>query len=450
MSGGAALILGKVLLYAAIAVIILLVKKASPGVTATRALSWLILVPTTFIASVFALQGGIFSILVFVVACLLWFGGPLATFVATPIGSPRVASTLAVVGAIPHHLDRRGLGSIAAARSCLVLRNRRHPGLAGALTYVDKRIADTAVLRPGTVVARGFCCVVLGDREQAQLLFKSVGDFAAPLRSGPAQFFAARWLIADAASRGEWGALQVLPRRLNTALTRFAAECATRIKQGPAAVARTTLVERWLLTSSRVATVPLLKMAWSAPTRPPTADASYLLARHAAALRGHVTSEDMLELAMSWDRAMAEVPPPFRMTVLDDLNALADSNPDLRGRHPYFSNNADEVLRSFEIAVEAFQRRIADERWLTPIDEWVEIAVLRQLYDDLAVDASRRSIAFDTIRLVITNYAAELFNRRHQKPIANALFLWMEREARFARDEELLQLNKKNVACGFG
>ena len=448
MSDEAVVLLGKLIGYGVIGYFFTLFRRGRAGIAFGRILVWLFLVPTTLLILSFAVRGGLVAIAAFGLTGLLWFGGPVAARLATPAGLPRVASTLAALGSLPYRSDPRGLGSIAEARTCLVLRNRRQAIPERPLLRLERRIATTKVLRPGTVVARAYCCLVLGDREQARLLFKSVGDFAPSLRGGTPQVVAARWLVADAASQGDWTALQALPNRLNTTLTRFAAACATRINEGPRSVTKARLLDRWLVTSSRFATLPLLRMAWSAAERERSVNDAPLLARHVAALRGHATPTEILDLATAWQAEIDQLTQAGRAAVLDDLFALANKVPELRGRHAFFSREHGDALRAFEIAAQALARRLEDERWLPPIEEWLEIAMLRDLYEELVVDPARRRVGFDALRHLITNYAAALFNVRKQKPVANALFLWMEREARWAQDEEILKINKKNIACG--
>lgn len=397
-------------------------------------------------AFVFAVDGAPVAIAVCAGVVVLAFGGPMATYIATPAGLPKVASTLATVGAVPYHVDQRGIGSIAAARACLVIRNKRPPS--AELAQLDERLAKATVLRPGTVAAKAFSCLALGDREQARILFKSVGDFALPLRTGPAQSFSARWLVADAASQGNWLALMALPQRLDTPLTRFAAACATRIEDGPATIKSHKLRWKWLASSSRLATRPLLKLALEAtPTaEPPTGP---LLARHVAALKS-ANIQTLIALADDWESNLYELEPAVRDSVIMSLNAMADAYPFMRGRHHLFAGDADP-MRDFELALGALERRIEDGRTLPPLDEWVELARIRDLYDQLtAIDRSYRRLAYDAARNLITNYGADMFNKRQQKPIANALFVWMEHEARAAEDTDMIELNKKNAACGYG
>ena len=435
--------------YVVVGLIVVLVRRTKYTHWLRRVAAFLGMTLVLSFALGFAVAGGPIAIAICLALLLLALGGPMATYIATPAGLPRVATTLATLGAVPYHVDKRGIGSIAAARTCLVIRNRRQKLPADELARLDQRLAGVTVLRPGTVAARAFACVALGDRELARILFKSVGDFAAALRTGPTQAFAARWLVADAASQGDWSALRALPRRLDTPLTRFAAACATRIEDGPSAISGYALTAKWLRASPRLATRPLLRMALASAEPPRAVSQGPLLARHVAALKSDASASTLIALADAWNDVLHELAPEARASVMASLAAMADANPAVRGRHPLFAG-ATDLMRDFELALSSLERRIGDGRTLALLDEWVELARVRDLYEQLTPDAAYRRLAYDAVRHLITNYAADLFNKRKQKPMANALFMWMEREARVAQDEELLKLNTKNVACGYG
>jgi hypothetical protein len=103
-----------------------------------------------------------------------------------------------------------------------------------------------------------------------------------------------------------------------------------------------------------------------------------------------------------------------------------------------------ELERSAQLLREA---RPTSEVPLMP-DVWRRFVELMLAYDQIAqVGSSDRRLAFDTIATALGNYAVRLYNEWNERPIANAIFQVLAREAAQVDDAESYKLHLKNREC---
>lgn len=420
--------------------------RAGPSAPIWPALWWFIAMPASFSCMLLALsQPSPFSVVGSLVCAAAWLGLPLAHRLYAPLGWSRKAYGSALVGAMPFYRDPGAQASLAAARACLAQRHRRGDVPEGALMRIEERLrASRAPLTGSGAAALAFVALARGEQERGRELLASVAGFAPAASRGPVRSIAARWLAADAASRGDWSALVGLADLLPMRLTRWTRGAAERFLDATPTNRR--LWWLWLKSPARYATWPLLRMALRhRPTVAARADVP-LMARHAATMRdGGADDATLIALARAWEAE--EVPPEARRMIAADLEALGASRPHLAAKHAAFRQTAsfDDPLSELEVAVHALHRRHDDARDLPAVDEWTEYVMLRELYRRAAVDQVQRRLAYQAAHLVIGNHAVHLLNKRGERAMAHAMFSWLLSESEAVGDQGFIAHYTRNA-----
>jgi hypothetical protein len=178
-----------------------------------------------------------------------------------------------------------------------------------------------------------------------------------------------------------------------------------------------------------------------------------------AALLDHGTERHLLERGVVLGASGATlVLERMRAAVEDDLAAvvIASGMPlkALEGNGEFVSRVRarlrDRLLSEVESASDAIRRRVADKRALPAPDEWREWGDLCALYERAVRSAGEdlRRLAFVKVYPDATSFAVWLYNDRQQRPLGNAIFRWLLREATALDDTRAIALMTKNVACG--
>ena len=110
----------------------------------------------------------------------------------------------------------------------------------------------------------------------------------------------------------------------------------------------------------------------------------------------------------------------------------------------------DNLLREIEAHSDAIRRRVNDKRPLPPVDELREWLALRESYERgvRLAGMELRRLAFQKVNSDACSLAVWLFNERSQRPLANAIFQFLLREAKTLADPSAIALHTKNVGCG--
>ena len=376
-----------------------------------------------------------------IVCALVWLGAPIAHRIAAPLGRPRLAHTMAAVGAVPFHVDLVAHAALASSRAAIALRNRDNAPPEHHVRRIEAQLRGASTVTGASIAALGFLAIARGETERGRGLLMSVGGFVKASRAS--RNLAARWLVADAATRGDWPALLTIGETLTTPLTRFTHAVAARfVHQTPT---NRQLVALWLGCGSRVATYGLLRTALRYQRVPSAAADTPLLARHVVALRDGGSDDALVDLARAWDAAT--IPEPARRQIADDLAHLGATRPHLAARHPAFRPTAsvEDPQSELEVAIQALHRRHDDERNLPPLDEWAEYVMLRGLYARAATDAVGRRLAYNTAHLIIGNHAVHLLNNLGQRAMGLAMFQWLLQESIANGDEGFIAHYTRNV-----
>ncbi|WP_437853707.1 hypothetical protein [Sorangium sp. So ce363] len=422
-----------------------------------------------------------------------------------PLGLPRAAYFVASLSDGAFRADRRGGAALAAAWA---LCRARKPD-AAVEAWVSERIervgaapapssASAAPLRGAGIAAGAMLAAHRGDVEGARALFDSVAGLDERACPDEARRIAAGWLAAEAASRGDWGAVSgyacVSGGR---ALSLLGAVAARLLGEAPAPGAL-GLWLRWLIAPRRRATLPLVRRALAAgagaprpePEAPEPCAAkvaegdlwSRAVLLHAALLlrpRGQVSGDDLRRLGGAWDaalddeRAQAELREraaslgasgaqaalgPLARAVEEDLAATLRAARVPRAAWDDLGATIgrtrrrlrDELLSEVEIACDALRRRVDERRELPALSEWREWTSLRAQYEAAAmlVGGEFRRLAFPKLHADVCHAAVWLFNTRKERVIANAMFRWLLAEAEALGDSRLTALQRGNVECG--
>lgn len=431
--------------FAVVAIMRALFGKQEKGSSATAALDavpLLVLILTTFLAGLFAIfTHAWLAVLITGVCALLWLGAFVGHGVFAPLGMPRCAYFFAYHGATTFRRDARAHACLAAARACVAIRGKQGVVAEKHFAPIDKHLAR-CTLTGAAVATLGFIAITRGERSRGRDLLASVSGL--PRASRPARDFATRWLVADAARRGDWASLLVLGETFTTPLTRFAHAVAARFLH--ASPTNRQLWGLWFRCPARIATYPLLQRALAyQPAEAAHADAP-LLARHIALVRNGGTDNALIALAEAWESA--DVPFEARETIAADLASLGVARPHLAEKHPAFIPPAshDDAQGELEIAADALKRRHEDKRDLPVLDEWSEYVMLRELYRRASVTLAGRHLAYDTAHLAIGNHAVYLFNNRGERQMGHAVFLWLLAESMAVNDEGFIAHYSRNAS----
>jgi hypothetical protein len=476
-----------------------------PNVPFTAAV-WSILVPIGLVLFAGVLAGQIYLLPPLLVIVALAFPWTTTRLLVIPLGLPRVAYWLARTAEVTFDSDLPGGAALAGAWALL---RQRKPDEAAAAWLEDRlRLAKAPTLGGAGILATGLLLAARGDRDGARAVIRTVTEI--DLRACPtaARRLAAGWLAADAASRGAWREVAELGVGAGSGRQAWLLSAVAQSLLGePLAPGRLGLWLRWTIAPNRRGTLPIVRRALdvldgvyleiepdaAAPAAAAitTDDAwSTALAHHAALLTKPIASVeqgDLLTLGRAWDailedraaerilveRALllggggsAHTLARLREDVETDLAAVAlarDVGLDAPADHGAAEAPApsptlervrrrvrDQLLEGVEAASDALRRRIDDRREIPAVDEWREWTALRLGYEHgikLAGQDFRR-LAFYKVHPDITSLAVWLYNERHQRPLANAIFKWLLNEATVLDDARAIALQTKNVACG--
>ncbi len=370
--------------------------------------------------------------------------------------------------------------------------------LVGALSAV-RRGAPTAAVRLGTlldkahsglepeplagagVVAAGLLCAARGDRVGARALMASVAWLPADTVSPETAQLAWRWRLADAAERGAWSELAAAadgdPDRRRGEVLQAVAD---RMRGRP--------VDDELLRAGAVALPEWRELVEAARGRPPRPDPPSLvpedpveraLALHAGAVRAGASLDAarLDALGAAWDQALGD--PAVRERVLrraaalrvgdpaaafdawvseiaEELGALAVAGGlPLVGEGPATHRARRELrgvlLADLELAAAALRRRVDEVRPLPAVAEWRELWAVRSSYAQtvaiLGPDA--RPLALSVVGEHVNALAVWLWNARKQRVVGHAAFRWLHDEARAVGDDRVVEVEGRNVHCGY-
>jgi hypothetical protein len=417
--------------------------------------------------------------------------------VLVPLGLSRAAFRAVKLADSVLGLDDGGGPALAAAWALL----RRPLATSEDVAWVEQKVSEVKPLRGGGLVAAALLQARRGDKDDARRLLESSFELAPAARSAMASRVAREWLAADAASRGDWARVVELAARLPRSQTSravsFLGAVGRRLLRLDGAPSDEELWLLWLLGSRRTRMRPLLIRALSVPRGPvqdaakrpdpepgPLAPSDPLA--HALELQLRLWGQppslaEVGELGRAWDAALAD-PQLERRLLIRSLELGAAEGASLRSRigdmaadglaqlarsrelplgeveapGPTLERAArrlrGDLLSEIELASGALRRRAVDKRELPAVDEWREWLALRARYEHgarLAGQEARR-LAWPRVRDDVCKLSVWLWNVRGEKAIAHAMFGWLLGEARAMSDQEAIELQEKNVACGPG
>jgi len=398
--------------------------------------------------------------LVDVLALTLLFPSLFLEYVLIPLGATKWAwfwsRAFPPLGWGP---DLRALAVLYAARACARRpRPDRIAWLRAPRRAPPQASTPHPVLRIGSLTAlaaEAHLALLEGQPDRAMRLFEAAIHAPPRFRDGRARRLSRRWLIAHAATRGEWGRVLDLGRphippvygkrwwtrwhRRRTARVldpfgSFAAAAAARIAGG-ARPHRVFLVLGWLNSPRRLATGWLLRAALRTPAVPPlalrgTKDAlADALQVHEALLARatcHVGTADLVTVASAWDAVRddpsvlpaigrrvatlqaritpAEVLQRILTRASEEMDARILDLPDPVQRSlgrmrddlpPGLARAVDAACTRLadrvQSAVAVLKRRTQDEGDLASADFWVEWETLRQDWERLVALDPSRS-----------------------------------------------------------
>jgi hypothetical protein len=445
-----------------------------------------------FVGALFVLsiaRGHVSNLVPLSLIVLLLLPWPITRAVLIPLGAWRAAWNLTQLAGWVWRGDVAG-GQFVAGTWALLRRRVPDPA---AIAWLSARRDELPQLEGAGVLGSALLADVLGDREQARRLVRSVASFDDDRCPPIARFLANEWRIADAAARGDWAEVELLgraPHRRSRA-ARWLGAIAARLIGYPPVPGNLQLIVLWLLAPSRVRNFGLLVQALDTPiddeairptTRPSAKpiDPDALLATHARTLvQPRVATAQVLALASSWDRVLAS--PDLRDQTVRRALALRGGDPDQvmaklgrqveqdlavlarTARIPLATLEdaqgalrrvarelRHELLDDLALACESLDRRVRERRALPPLDELREFLAVQEQYERVhrLGGGELLRIAFSQAHDPLCNLAVWLWDERGETGVANAMFRWLLHEATVVGDEEAIALQRRNVACG--
>jgi hypothetical protein len=405
----------------------------------------------------------------------------IARVLFIPLGLHRAAFYTAWLSRVTWRRDKPGGPAVAAA---LALVHQKHPSPA-ALAWVDQKLATTPrSLQASGVTAMGLLAAARGQLDDARRLLESVYAFDDRLATTTLRRIAAEWLATDAAAEGDWARVRWVTGQKRTPSSRtlwlFDA-LARQLQQEPV-----TLWFWWLLAPRRLWTWRFVRTAARTPPRPrtrvppPPKQLSPLGAALFSQLslpKAGAVGDDVVAVAQRWEAALGS--DSLRTHLFERVTLLGGGVPDdaldevrrlveaelaprvpkdvsapVSGPMPALIDAAvasrrEALLTELEQRMDRLEARRQSKRELPPPEEWRELTLLMRTYTEAANAGgpSERALAFSTIRDRLVNFAVWLYNERMGKPVANAVFRFLQVEATLVGDEESAALNAKNANC---
>jgi hypothetical protein len=428
-----------------------------------------------------------------VLVAALLFPWWTSRLVLIPLGLPKSSYQLNRIATVVWDGDTASGPAVAALLAML------HGGKKDTvfLEKIEQDLYGQTRVRGATVLGYALLAAVRGELETARTLASSVRTMPSKVTPWPVPSLANEWLMIEAASRGDWAAVHDRGRRARRrswmSLFLFGVSC--RLLGEPDRWAALRLPLTWLLAGRWRRTWPLLKRGLNEqPKRnqPPLFEAKIderdllraALELHVAALRTppkRLIAQQVRMLGRVWDAALdgeslrqrftsratalAVVPSSAhllaaRETVIADLVVLlreagiplAHWQDESELLQDVAVRLREELIERVETASRALHRRAQEKRALREIDEWREWLALRDLYQDAGRvgGLELRRVAFSQVHHDVCNYAVWLFNVRDEKPMANAMFIWLLAEAKEVQDASAIELQEGNVRAGCG
>lgn len=422
---------------------------------------------------------------------ILLFPWPIVRYVVIPLGMPRVAYVLTHFAFVTWAGRTRSGAVVAAAWAALRSRRDQRDFLDALEVLLSKRRLGVA-----EVTAFGLIAAKRGRLDDARLLLASADELAKNQPPTLARAIAAEWVVADAASRGDWSRAARVGRCKDlfarTRVTRLIGDVAARLT-GEEEVPPWKLWLRWSMAPHRIWTRALVERAAkqapgsaSKEVRPepvvlPVDDDPFVRAMtlHVALLRRPkeaLLDDDLFRLARTWDEALAEANLAHRSSeralqlgapasnralaqladdVQADLVALArgagvpldrDAGPTLEGAKKKLR---DSALSELELAASALDHRVHEKRKLPAVDEWREWLVLRERAEAAfrLGGARLHRLGFSALHSPVCALAVWLFNERDENHAAHAIFHWLLTQAEAVDDLDAVRLQQGNVAA---
>ena len=438
-------------------------------------------------------ESGWVAALTAAIIAVLLFPWWLARKVAVPLGMPRLAYFLSRMAWVTWRRDAKG-ACLAAAWAAV---HQKKPS-AKLLGWIEARLHKVRprhqiqALQGSTLVAMGLLSVARGRVDLARQWMSSVALLDSRVAPRFVRKLAVEWLMSEAAERGAWNEVLAFARDdrwPKTGSARLLEAVALRIEV-PASADRggtEDLWARWFMAPHRSQTIAFVKTLQPKPVRAEEAmtpvsgwaDALHRTARLGG--RGQPERwEALVTLASAWDELLGSA--EFRQRLANRANELGavaldpslfelrewvgygllsalpetlpEGGTEARERAPVIllealAHRREAWMGELEERVQRMDRRKEDGNELPPIEEWKEICRVFELYGRLKQDSPlERSMAFSAIEHTMVNFGAWLFNTREERPMANAIFRYLEAEARAVGNVAAETLNRKNARCG--
>lgn len=369
------------------------------------------------------------------------------------------------------------IGSATAASALTWLRSGRPEPVAERIEAKLQR-KGTNTIRGGGTLAAGFLAWGRGDIEQARSLFALVHHFDRRVASGWVRRHARRWLVMEAAERGDWRSISELAKlHRYDGVLRFAQVVARAELGEPVAAWR--LAAAWCLCGRWLTTWGWFRDSWRrrgrvAPTSIPALTPSLAtVATLRASLIAHPTVHAMLELTRTYEALVdsetlqshvheraAELDARDAQGAIDALHAdIVDtlcrtirSGVPIPATVPRTLAEArqmlsDERYQLFDESVDQLEQRVQDRSMFRSYEELLEWARYHTRYRELlaSIDSLEHGLVFERMHYGASNHAANLFNDHDDKALGLAMMRWLYREAKQVEDHETVALHRDNL-----
>lgn len=411
--------------------------------------------------------------------------------VLVPLGLARLAYLVSWLSRVAWRRDKPGGPALAAAWALV----QSDEPWKSSIAWVEQKLAATPrALQGSTVVATGLLEAAKGNHDTARAWLESALMFDPRVAPKHVLRIAAEWLATDAAAAGDWERVKKIAANKHLPFTRTLSllEAIAGRMQGEPLPTTAGLWFWWLLAPRRLWSWSMVRQAARAQVtreRPhgsdlPAVPKELELGDVGAALFLHRSlrsrfapgAADVVAVARAWEAALGGA---LRQKLFERATLIGGGDPDaaisevralvekelaplvpqnltgVGGELPLLVTHAvsarrDELMESLEERIDRMDRRKLERRELPVVEEWRELLALRATYTEICATGglAERSLAHSIIKDKLVNFGVWLFNERLERPMANAIFRFLETEAVSVGDVEAERLNSKNAACG--
>jgi len=396
--------------------------------------------------------------------------------VFVPLRLHRAAFHWVSVGAASSKPDKQN-DSVLAAAWCL----SRKGSPSSAIAWTETRLPKWRKLRASTVAAHAMLAAARGHFNEARVLFRSVALFHPTIVSKDIARICFEWLATDSAARGDWIAVQHFckhhraPRVPTLILLNDAAKRPRKFRV-PAAIE--VWVARLGIRRPDSLNPNQIFLHQNSPDNLTPANVGGVAAALCASMQTVHDAGQLAALAEHWQKVLGDESLRHQLSqraaavgggnpeaTLNSLHRLVESDLVARmdamtefsatdaPRAPLLNSALDarrnRLLLEIQDHIERLRVRQYQNQVASTLDEWRNFVAVHRAYSNVCAAGSKRdrTLVFSMVGLPLNSFAVWLYRVRQENAVANAIFRFLETEARLTSSPSY-DVIRRNAALG--